>query len=348
MLWLNSFFFVFVGLLSMASLCACDSTRFRVRTPPGPKVDVFQQTSASMVDILWVVDNSSSMADEQQALSENFSHFYEYLESNPIDYHIGVISTDVYNPNHAGRLLGEPAYIHPNTPDSASVFANNIKVGTLGKGDEQGFEAALAALSAPLNSSHNAGFVRSAAHLFIIFVSDEDDHSFGEVPYYLRTFEQIKGIGNDRMVNVSSVVETPEDACQEAEPGERYVQLAHDSGSLALSICGNFAKHLEALGLTALGLRRTFSLTQSALPSSVSVWVKTRCNETLFPPSLCDKHYDDCTDNSSLYGQTCVMRQSPADGWSYDETTASIRFNGQIIPPLAAVIEVGYTPFESL
>jgi hypothetical protein len=73
------------------------------------KTDTFTQTSSytitytqedtgqKSVDILWVVDNSISMEDNQQNLVDNFSNFITSIsESVPgsyVDYHIGVITT---------------------------------------------------------------------------------------------------------------------------------------------------------------------------------------------------------------------------------------------------------------
>ena len=337
--------FLCLTFLFSVMLGSCEDTRFRVRTPPGQQVDVFQQTAVPTVDILWVVDNSSSMEEEQQALAENFSYFFDYLTSTGADFHIGVISTDVYSADQQGKLLGTIPIISRATPNTAEVFTENITVGTDGKGDEQGFYAASLALSEPLVSTSNIGFLRDDAYLFIIFVSDEDDKSFGEVPYYLRRFEQIKGIGNDGMVKIASVVETEPGSCPDADPGTRYAELATETGGMAVSICEqDFAANLDALGFSAAGLKRSFALNGPAKPASVAVWLKTACNSTPPPEDICETIYDDCKAENDLYGNTCVLRQSLPDGWAYEPDTASIRFYGRAVPPFGAVIEVGYIP----
>ncbi|HEY8374900.1 MAG TPA: VWA domain-containing protein, partial [Nannocystis sp.] len=52
------------------------------------------------VDILFVIDNSGSMADEQALLSENFESFIGVLEADDVraNYRIGITTTDVGNP----------------------------------------------------------------------------------------------------------------------------------------------------------------------------------------------------------------------------------------------------------
>jgi hypothetical protein len=347
-------------LLMVGLIAGCNDPRFRVRTPPGIQVDVFRQATVPQVDVLWAVDNSSSMKDEQEALARNFEEFYKYMEqlvdpdSEEEVFHIGVISTDVYDPDHQGKLLGFPNIITDATPNAAGVFAENVNVGLEGKGDEQGFYAAELALTEPLISAENATFLRDDAHLFIIFVADEDDRSFGEVGYFLRRFLQIKGIGNDGMVKVASVVgDVPEvpTLCRmekEVEPGERYSRLAEDSGGLVLSICDDdFATHLDELGFSAAGLRRHFALTRRAVPVSIQVWVKWRCGDAGLDQGLCEEFFNDCGGNQgSLYGKTCILEQALPDGWAYEQDTNSIRFHGSAVPPFRSVVEVGYTPEE--
>lgn len=47
------------------------------------------------VDILFVVDNSASMADEQENLVRNFASFIDVLSQSELNYRVGVVTTDV-------------------------------------------------------------------------------------------------------------------------------------------------------------------------------------------------------------------------------------------------------------
>lgn len=110
-----------LALLAAGLAAACEDEPTLNRLPePEIQVDELKQKAAALVDILWVVDNSGSMIEEQQALAENFQEFISGLTvcrgsageddlcdftskrctvsgapCNPPDYHIGVISTDV-------------------------------------------------------------------------------------------------------------------------------------------------------------------------------------------------------------------------------------------------------------
>jgi hypothetical protein len=57
-------------------------------------------TRASKVDILFVLDNSSSMADQQALLAENLGSFIEVLEHDSVDanYRIAITTTDAGHP----------------------------------------------------------------------------------------------------------------------------------------------------------------------------------------------------------------------------------------------------------
>jgi len=70
-----------------------------------------------------------------------------------------------------------PRILSAGSPTLAVDFKNNVYVGVCGSGREQGLEAARLALSPPLVSGANAGFVRSGARLVVIFISDDDDCS---------------------------------------------------------------------------------------------------------------------------------------------------------------------------
>jgi hypothetical protein len=71
----------------------------------------------------------------------------------------------------AGRILAS------GSPTLAQDFIRNVHVGVCGSGKEQGLRAAKLALSEPLLSGANAGFLRPHAKLAVIVVSDDDDCS---------------------------------------------------------------------------------------------------------------------------------------------------------------------------
>ena len=162
-------------------------------------------------DILFVIDNSGSMAEEQDGIASELPAFIDELKKGGgtgHDFQVGVITTSVYQhariggsseiteyPAQAGRLqaVPEPAAdggVAPGTErilrsdDSALVekFARLVKQGTSGSGQETPFEAVRLAVASdlattPLEEGGNAGFLRDGARLLVVVVSDEDDCS---------------------------------------------------------------------------------------------------------------------------------------------------------------------------
>ncbi len=200
-----------------------DRERFGVR--PGPGLEPREvgndnnsvEVDFSKVDILFVVDNSGSMCEEQANLRENIVNLIQPLVEAGIDFNLAVVTTDMQAPEESGRFQntpdGDPGPScsiavnisdcpgTANNPENAptvirSSDANyqrpggqadldkltlhlgcNLTVGTKGNGFEQGLNAARAALSRGLLESDNAGFLRPEAALGLVFVTDENDCS---------------------------------------------------------------------------------------------------------------------------------------------------------------------------
>lgn len=76
------------------------------------KKAVYQKSSVggkTKFDILWLVDNSNSMCQEQDNLTRNFSAFIQQLSELKADFRMGVITTDVEDDAHDGQLQSSPA-----------------------------------------------------------------------------------------------------------------------------------------------------------------------------------------------------------------------------------------------
>jgi hypothetical protein len=187
------------------------------------QTDTFFQEIRRTVDILLVVDNSCSMIDEQQKLAANFDNFIEQFLEADVNYQIGVVTTDMSDPEHQGRLVGDTRLItsEMDVDQARETFAENVKVCAMGSGFERGLAAAEAALSPELLAGHNAGLLRDDAALSIVFVSDEDDLSAAPVSEYLKFFKGIKGdqgYRDDGLINLSAVVGDFPDGCEQPAP----------------------------------------------------------------------------------------------------------------------------------
>lgn len=301
--------------------------------------EYFQQQSQQKVDVLFVIDNSGSMMEEQQSLGSNFQAFLTAAQSQAIDYHIGVTTTGIEAspggwsvcPGGAeggehGRLFPadntSPRIITPGTPNAENVFKTNTNVGWC-HWNEQGLEGAYRALTTPLVSSAddpsttlpndgNLGFLRPDAKLALIFISDEDDSSTQSVSYYETFFKAVKG-NDPSLLSVSAIVgPTALSTCPTASStGSRYIQLAQATGGVVESICTtNWAGSLQNLSNNAFGPKRHFPLSETPSdPSQIVVKV-----------------------NGSQV----------TTGWTYDAATNTIVFDANAVPAAGATVEVSY------
>ncbi|MBM4343864.1 MAG: choice-of-anchor D domain-containing protein [Deltaproteobacteria bacterium] len=294
--------------------------------------DEFEQGVGKQSDVLFVVDNSGSMSEEQQNLASNFKQFTQIADIWSTNYHIGVVTTDMAAADQSGklRLADGIRVVTPKSPNGGDTLQKMTKPGSGGSGNEQGLAAAEAALTAPLVTDTgqkctadadckqaggqcipnaddtatkmcggtNRTFLRKNAGLEIVIVSDEEDGSSNDVNYYINFLYSIKGFANKNLFHLHAIV-GPGGGCKgpggEAEGGERYIKIAQATGGKFGSICdGNFAKVLKDIGTVAFGLAQQFFLTRNPEPATIVVKVN---------------------------GKPC-----PPPGWQYDAPSNSVIF----------------------
>jgi hypothetical protein len=171
---------------------------------PPPKLDMPDEmpaTQCKVVDLLFVIDNSNSIAAEQANLIASFDGFIAGIQTyldEANDYHVGVVTTDAYALNEEpcrelGALVTSSAagscgpwvagrYISL-ADDLAAAFTCAADVGGDGNTDEHQIEAALRAVSPELGApgACNEGFLRDDALLVLVLITDEDDGAlFGQ------------------------------------------------------------------------------------------------------------------------------------------------------------------------
>lgn len=176
-------------------------------------VETTEQTEVRPVDILFMVDNSNSMCEEQDILTANFAAFIDILVMANADFHLAVVNSDMVDfVDGAGTLRQAPGTyvdnaascpIVPDTSfcagktlprflspgdygdgaggiDSARLredFACMALTGIDGNGVEMGLETVKKALEK--DASAPTPFLRDDALLALVFVTDENDCSDG-------------------------------------------------------------------------------------------------------------------------------------------------------------------------
>ena len=276
--------------------------------------DNFLQEGNNWTDILWVVDNSCSMGDEQGYLSDDFGYFYSIINSAGVDYHIATATTD------NASFQGSQKVIYPTTPNGASVFSSNCTVGTSGSGTERGLMFGWDALGmAMAQTSPNQNFWRDDAGLRAVFVSDEPDQS-GTWSTYLSYYQGSKV--NPSHVILSAIVGTDgvnavscSGAGGSASAGTGYVDVANSTGGVLGRICdSDWSAVLTSLGWLSMNLADTFTLTYQAIPNTIEVYIN---------------------------GVQVIT------GWSYDANLNAVVFLPNYVPDDGDVVNISYGYYGS-
>ncbi|MCK6516304.1 lamin tail domain-containing protein [Myxococcota bacterium] len=224
-------------------------------------------------------------------------------------------------------LNNDVLILNPDTEGAGEIFSEMVAQGTTGTGIEMGLDSALSALSEPLLSTTNAGFVRPEANLSLIIVSDEEDSSQYAVDHYFSYFAGLKGDAAFRdhsLFNLSAVVgsEEPEfegdPSCSSddgvASFGSRYVDLAQRTNGLIESICDDdFSPIAQELGLTLSGLVAEYELSERPREDTLLVSLYSTANEEDFEKELVrDVDYIYVVERNSL---RFVEDQVPPSQW---------------------------------
>lgn len=277
---------------------ACSDVSFAPVPKPNAKAAIVSETffskgngSSKMVDVLFIVDNSSSMWEEQSRLGERLGSFISSLtEAN---WQIGVTTTDISDGTYGlkGSLVnldGASGYVlTKQTPNAESVFKNTVvreetidctsKCPSL---DEQPIRAAMMAMNK--RNSENNGFFRDGADLAVVVLSDEDERS--DAPWNATTPNQflrhVSSIwGDSKKVTVYGIIVVPDDydcAVEQSVTGGRYgtyvASLSELTGGILGSICdSDYSKNLETIGKRVQELLNHVILKYDPDPDTLSI-----------------------------------------------------------------------------
>lgn len=284
--------------VAMYSVSACTESEFAERFPsePGPppieeptfkrfSQEFDQSSKEKIVDLLVVVDNSTSMTPDQVKLSREFANFVDAISD--ADYRIGVITTDTDSignedrPGFHGNLdVVESTglrYITKQDADPARLFSELINRKETKVCEDSGRKAKfcpsfeerpLLAIKQAIDkrNTSNLGFFRKGADLGVIIISDEDETDLSSsgnyfsaqdlLDHFSKEFEESK-----KMAAFSITILEGDDECwdkQAAEtnggkgkasrPGIRISELSDLTGGFNSSICSdNYGSSIQEI-----------------------------------------------------------------------------------------------------
>jgi len=271
--------------------------------------DSFEQPSReSGVDILWIVDNSASMFEEQDQLAAHADSFIGYLSMVPVDFQLAVATTDM-SIEEPGIFVDD--VLNNDTANLADAFRNQVYLPE-GSRDEEGFSAALKSLNL---TGPNGESLRSNADLEVVFFTDEDDQSEMDASSFL---DQLYSIRPSVNIAVNAIVGDPPEGCASifgaADSGTKYQSATEQSKGLRESICSlDYDAMLNRIALKVLGLQNTFKL--SAAPDLATLEV--RVDEAL-------------------------IHRRKRHGWHYNAGTNTIVLDGYSVPYPGSYVIIRY------
>jgi hypothetical protein len=234
--------------------------------------------SNNAVDVLFVVDNSGSMSQEQAGIGNKINGFLNKIKD--LDWQIALTTTDsrtsTPGPDSISREWGDgqfrpfdsdtgSQYIlrksQVTATDAQAMLANAINVGVGGSGDERGINATYRAVE------------RSGASLAVILISDEDECSTGAAgcpaatarnsdPSIAVNFIRSQ-LGTSKVFSFSSIIQIPGDSsCTTgANVGNVYKSITQMTGGVLGSVCASdYTAALNVLGQRVVELVNSVAL----------------------------------------------------------------------------------------
>lgn len=342
-----------IGVLATIALfnIQCSKGSFNLMSDEAVFTQSVSQTNVK-VDILWVVDNSGSMATSQQNVADNFQSFIHKFQQTNFDYQIAVTTTEawlapVYNEPELSRFRdGTDAtghsgvtVIRPDTPDIENVFIKNIIQGTSGSGDERAWQSMREALR--MQANLDEPFPRPDALLAVIILGDEDDFSHDGTnnvsnivdPYnnpevhdpmiyydFLHELTNSTATKKNFMVNAIGIWdETCLNQLNTTFTGRRILRRVEPivdlTGGKKGSLCDDFSDVMSGIADTILERSTAFQL-----------------NREPYVPSIVVKVNDE------------VIPMDPVHGWTYEPDGMLIIFHGNSVPGSSDLVNVKFDP----
>lgn len=245
-------------------------------------------------DILFVVDNSGSMEEEQLEMARRSSRFFSKVRQ--LDWRVGMITTDPYlvdpaKPSSApnnysdGQLLQFPNQSYwldagMTQEEAWEQFSLTVRRDESGNGHERGIRNVYRSIQRSQNPSASginlllSQFFRPQASLSIVLISDEDETLVDGAGNPLSDLQMSQGAelvryveqtwGADKEFQFNSIIVRPGDAAcisQFERYGEIYSELSQLTGGVVEDICANdYSGALDNIGSGVVNLQTSYDL----------------------------------------------------------------------------------------
>lgn len=128
------------------------------------------------LDILFVIDTSGSMSEEQYNLSAKVHYLFHYLKK--VDWRANIITADSHCPISQDLPVDLTKY---SSDQATTILARELQAGTAGDSSEQPLKNIVYNLQNKITTDSRCqnpgGWLRKDAKLAVIVVGDEDDQT---------------------------------------------------------------------------------------------------------------------------------------------------------------------------
>lgn len=250
--------------------------------------------ASNKVDILFVVDNSGSMAFEQQSMAQRMSSFMNQIIG--LDYRIGITTTDPSSREWGdGRLLPLAGQSNRYVVDASmpqgqaqALIGNTLQRRETGNPSEQGIYATYRAIERTLatGSNPNKLLFRPDAGLAVVVISDEDESATGPKNIPENLVNYVQWVWPGKLFSFHSIITIPGDEeCRRTqgaafgtiyEKMSRLTGLGTVGGAIVGSVCANdYGAQLSGIGDSVRQMNKTMTLQCEPIgPSNSSVVVR--------------------------------------------------------------------------
>jgi hypothetical protein len=290
--------------------------------------DPFRGTDPAVTDILWVVDDSGSMSEDQQAVADAASLFAQIMTTAGVDFRVAVTSTDCND-----GTLGSAKFT-----TNMSQFQNNVQDPPCAS-SEYGLRAGWAAINKALNTSlpENERW-RAESSKIVVFLSDEEDQEYEDCePIWpwdppattcqAEVLSRYKDLYDSADVTCFAIVGDIPSGCGggsegagagSGEAGTAYVDLAYHTGGSFGSICSpDLTPTMEEILRAAAGAASIYEMVQHPITSTLQVMI-----------------------------EGVAIPRDPSNGFEYDGVSNTVVFYGDSRPSEGDDVVISYRYFE--
>jgi hypothetical protein len=299
--------------------------------------DGFDVETLPVADIVWLIDTSGSMSDDQALIASTGTEFFTKLQGSSIDFRVGVMRAGC---GTTGVSLNGGAYTTDQTKFSSYIMSPTGPSGcenetpvTAGKNL---YELTLSKNPQVTQPGDMAMGLRQGAKLIYVFVTDEEERNLQTTDTESRNktqaeiealagFQSLLAFYKQEGIICFGMIALAPDCTLLAEPSWAAKAMVEKTGGASWPICKTdkpvLTAALNALITAAQGASSTFKLSRVPISSTL----KLALNSTVVP-------------------------RSASDGFDYDGPNNAIIFNtapgSQYAPKVGDAIFVSYRFFE--